>query len=140
MENSTTITKADITFLPKGFKKLIKIYNAKVQDYLKNKYYFQHIEEIINDTESNKFNKINIEYFNLAKELRNFVLRYNVKHDLISESVLNDVLKRPIEYILHRRQSDYDTDSNESDSEDEEISEEKTINNNLQSMIDDISK
>ena len=140
MENSTTITKAEITFLLKGFKKLIKIYNAKVQDYLKNKYYFQHIEEIINDTESNKFNKINIEYFNLAKELRNFVLRYNVKHDLISESVLNDVVKRPIEYILHRRQSDYDTDSNESDSEDEEISEEKTINNNLQSMIDDISK
>ena len=140
MENSTTITKAEITFLLEGFKKLIKIYNAKVQDYLKNKYHFQHIEEIINDIENNKFNKINIEYFNLAKELRNFILRYNVKHDLISESVLNDVVKRPIEYILHRRQSDYDTDSNESDSEDEEISEEKTINNNLQSMIDDISK
>ena len=66
------------------------------------------------------FSKLNMEYFNLAKEFRNFVLRYDVCHEHISDSVLNDIVKRPIEYILNRRQSNYDTDSDESDSEDEE--------------------
>ena len=80
----------------------------------------------------NKFSKINFEYFNLAKKFRNFVLKYNVNHDHISELVLNEIIKKPIEYILHRRQSDYDTNNDESDSEDEKISGEKTINNNLQ--------
>ena len=127
MENSTTIVKAEIAFLLKEFEKLIKIYNDKVGDYLKNKYYFQTTEEIINDEDINRFSKINFEYFNLAKEFRNFILRYNVNHDHISESLLNDIVKRSIEYILHRRQNDYDTDSDESDCEDEEISEEKTI-------------
>ena len=54
-------------------------------------------------TKQKIFNKINFEYFNLAKEFRIFVLRYNVCQDYISESVLNDIVKRPIEYILHRR-------------------------------------
>ena len=63
-------------------------------------------------------------------------MRYNVSHDYISESVLNDIVKRPIEYIFHRRQSDYDTDSDERESEDEEISEE----NSIEQQIDDISK
>ena len=40
MENSATIVKAEIAFLLKEFKKLINIYNDKVDDYLKNKYYF----------------------------------------------------------------------------------------------------
>ena len=83
----------------------------------------------------NRLSKINIEYFNLAKEFRDFVLRYNVSHDHISESVLNDIVKRPTEYILHRRQSNYDNDSGESESEDEE----KRINNTLKQQIDDIS-
>ena len=91
----------------------------------------------------NRFSKINFEYFNLAKEFRNFALRYNVSHDHISESVLNDIVKRPIEYILHRRQSDYDTDS-ETDSDDDNEkrihNNEKTINNTLKQQIDDISQ
>ena len=82
------------------------------------------------------FSKLNMEYFNFAKEFRNFVLRY-VCHEHISDSVLNDIVKRPIEYILNRRQSNYDTDSDESDSEDEE----KSFNNNtFKQQIDDISK
>ena len=48
-----------------------------------------------------------------------------------------------IEYILHRRQSDYDTDSDESDGEDEEIIDnenlKQTIDNTLKQQIDDIS-
>ena len=143
MENSTTIIKAEIAFLLKEFKKLIKIYNDKVEYYFKNKHYFQNTEEIINDEDMNRFSKINFEYFNLAKEFRNFFLRYNVSHDHITESVFYDIIKRPIEYILQRRQSDYDTDSDEIDTEDEEIMDnnnQKTINNNLQLMINDISK
>ena len=75
MENSTTIIKGEITFLLKEYKKLIKIYNDKVEDYLKNKYCFQDVEEMINDEHMNMFSKLNIEYFNLAREFRNFVLR-----------------------------------------------------------------
>ena len=136
IENSTTIRKAEIAFLLKEFKKLIKIYNDKVDDYLKNKYYFQNTKEIINDENVNRFSKINFEYFNLAKEFRSFILRHNVNHDHIAESVLNDIVKRPFVYILHGRQSNYKTDSDESESEDEE----KTINNTLKQQIDDISQ
>ena len=131
MENSISMIKAEITFLLKEFKKLIKIYNDKIENYLKNKNYFENTEEIINNNEINNFNKINFEYFNLAKEFRTFILRYNVTHEHISDSILNDIIERPIEYILHRRQSNYDTDSDESESEDEEISEIIHLNNKL---------
>ena len=83
------------------------------------------------------FNKINFKYYNLAKEFRNFVLRYNVSHDHITESVLNDIIKRPIEYILHRRQSEYDSDI-ETDSDDGDDNE--IIYNNLQSIFNNISE
>ena len=67
-------------------------------------------------------------------------MKYNVSHEYISESSLNDIIKRLTEYILHRRQSDYDTDSDERESEDEEISEENSIDNTLKQQIDDISQ
>ena len=141
MENSTTIIKAETAFL---LKKLIKLYNDRVKDYLKDAYYFQNVQEMINDEDMNRFNKLHFEYFNLAREFRNFVLKYDIRHEHITGSVLNDIIKRPIEYILHRRQSDYDTDSDKSDSEDEEIIDNKNektiIDNNLQSMINDISE
>ena len=145
MENSTTIMKGETEFLLKEFKKLIKLYNDKVEDYLKNEYYFQDVEEMINDKNMNTFSKLNIKYFNLAKEFKSFVLRCNVSHDHITESVLNDIVKRAIEYILHRRQSEYDTDS-ETGSDDDESDDDNNndnnsiIDNNLQSMIDNISQ
>ena len=99
---------------------------------------------MINDENMNTFSKLNIKYFNLAKEFRNFVLGYRACHDHITDSVLNDIVKRPIEYILHRRQSQYDTDNKtDSDSEDEsddDNNEKTVIDNNLQSMIDNISQ
>ena len=66
------------------------------------------------------------------------ILRYNVSHDHITESLLNDIIKISIKYILHRRQSQYGTDSDR-DSDDDEP-EEKSIDNNLQSMINNISE
>ena len=36
---------------------------------------------MINDDDMTMFSKINIEYFNLVKEFRNFVLRYNASHE-----------------------------------------------------------
>ena len=72
MENSTTIIKGEITFLLKEFKKLIKMYNDEVEDSLKNKYYFQGIEEMINDEDMTMFSNLNLEYFSLAKEFRHF--------------------------------------------------------------------
>ena len=136
MENSSTIIKAEIGFLLKEFKKLIKIYNDKIEDYFLKKDYFENTEEMISNNDIIMFSKLNIEYFNLTKEFRNFVLRYDISHEHISDSVLNDIVKRPIEYILHRRQSNYDTDSDESESEDEEIPEK----NSIKQRIDNISK
>ena len=66
---------------------------------------------------------------NILTLQKSFVLRYNVSHDHIAESVLNDIIKRPIEYILHRRQSEYDTDS-ETDSDDDESNDEYINNDN----------
>ena len=40
MNDSTTIIKNEIAFLLEEFKELIKIYDDKVEDYLKDKYYF----------------------------------------------------------------------------------------------------
>ena len=90
---------------------------------------------MINNDDIIMFSKLNIEYFNLAKEFRNLG-RYDISHKHISDSVLNDIVKRPIEYILHRRQSNYDTDSDESESEDEE----KPFNNTFKQQINDIPK
>ena len=81
---------------------------------------------MINDNDNDKLSKMNLEYFNLAKEFRNFIFKYNVSHDHITESVLNDIIKRPIEYTLHRRQSQYDSET-DSDSEDEGIVDNEKI-------------
>ena len=86
---------------------------------------------MINNNDIIMFSKLNIEYVNLAKEFRNFSLRYYISHKHISDSVLNDIVKRSIEYILHRRQSNYDTDSDESESEDEGIPVKIQLNNKL---------
>ena len=66
MENSASIIKAEITFSFKEFKKLIKIYNDRIENYLKN---FQDTGEIINDDDMAMFSNLNFEYFNLAKDL-----------------------------------------------------------------------
>ena len=95
---------------------------------------------MMNDEDMNMFNKINFKYFNLAKEFRNFVLRYYVSHDHITESVLNDIVKRPIEYILHRRQSEYDSDSETDSDDDNDNDNDAIIDNSLQSMINNISE
>ena len=49
MENSVAIKKAEISFLLKEFKKLIELHSDKVAEYLKNEYYFQNTEEMVND-------------------------------------------------------------------------------------------
>ena len=65
--NSAIIIKSEITFLLKEFKKFIKLYSNKVEDYLKNEYYFQNIEEMIDVNNMDVFSKLNTEYFELAK-------------------------------------------------------------------------
>ena len=78
--NSEIIIKFETASSLKEFKRLTKLYNKTVEDYLKNDYYFQNIEEMIDDNNMNIFSKLNIQYFELAKEFRQFVLRYDVRH------------------------------------------------------------
>ena len=60
MENSVAIKKAEISILLKELKKLIRLRSDKVAEYLKNEYYFQNTEEIINDKDVNSFSKLKI--------------------------------------------------------------------------------
>ena len=60
MENSVAIKKAEISILLKEFNKLIRLRSDKVAEYLKNEYYFQNTEEMINDKDVNSFSKLKI--------------------------------------------------------------------------------
>ena len=60
MENSVAIKKAEISILLKELKKLIRLRSDKVAEYLKNEYYFQNTEEMINDKDVNSFSKLKI--------------------------------------------------------------------------------
>ena len=66
MENSTNIIKAEIGFLLKFFKKLIKVYDDKIENYVKNKDYFENTEKMINNNDIIMFSKLSIEFFNLS--------------------------------------------------------------------------
>ena len=60
MKNSVAIKKAEISILLKELKKLIRLRSDKVAEYLKNEYYFQNTEEMINDKDVNSFSKLKI--------------------------------------------------------------------------------
>ena len=109
MENSVAIKKAEISLLLKEFKKLIELHSDKVAEYLKSEYYFQNTEKKINDEDMNSLSKLKYEYYDLANEFRNFVLQFNISHDDIQESVLDNIIKISIEYILHEQlKGDYE--------------------------------
>ena len=45
MKNSILIIKDEVAFLLKEFTKLIKLYSKRVDDYLKNDYYFYDFQD-----------------------------------------------------------------------------------------------
>ena len=80
----------------------------------------------------NSFSKLKYEYYDLANEFKKFVLQYSISHDDIQESILDNIIKISIEYILHEQpKGDYEeSDSDDDDSDDDEpINNKKPINN-----------
>ena len=132
MGNSVAIKKSEISFSLKEFKKLIELHSDKVAEYLKNEQYFQNTEEMINDKDMNSFSTLKYEYYDLANEFRKFVLPYNISHDDIQESILDNIIKISIEYFLHEQPKGdcEESDSDDGDSDDDEpINNEEPINN-----------
>ena len=105
MENSVINKKAEILNLLNEFKKLIKLHSDKVSEYLKNEYYFQDLEQKLNDEDENDIEDLRNEHHNLGKEFRQFVIDYNIDHSLIKESTINIFLrKKQFNHILKAKE------------------------------------
>ena len=101
MENSAINKKAEISDLLKEFKELIKLHSSKVNEYLKNEFYFQDIEQKLNDNDENDIHDLRNEHYNLGLEFRQFVIDYDICHTLIKESTINTFLReKPFNHIL----------------------------------------
>ena len=75
MENSLDNKKAEISFLLKECKEFISLHSDEVAEYLKNEYSFEGIENKLNDNDYDDFESLKFEYYDLAKEFKNFVMK-----------------------------------------------------------------
>ena len=75
MENSVDNKTAEISLLLKEFKEFISLHSDEVAEYFKNEYYFEGIENKINDNDYDDFEILKFEYYDLAKEFKNFVMK-----------------------------------------------------------------
>ena len=103
MENSVINKKAEISNLLKEFKELIDLHSDKISEYLKKEYYFSELEDILNDKDENDFNSLKFSHCDLATEFRQFIIKYDIRHDEIKESTLDKIIKISPHYILHEK-------------------------------------
>ena len=113
MEKAVNRKKAETSDLIAEYKELVNLHSDKVSDYLKNEYYFKDMEE--NSTDMDDFEELKRFYFDLGVEFRQFVIKYNINHDLIKERTANIFLKqKPFTYLLKEEPDeepiDYSTD------------------------------
>ena len=127
MENSVDNKKAENSFLPNEFKKIINLHSDDIAGYFQDAYYFQDVEEKINDKNMKSLALLKYGYHDLATEFRNSMLKYNIIHNEIAESVLDKIIKINIDYILHEKRRDGIEDL---DSDDESDNDEELIDNN----------
>ena len=113
MEKAVNRKRAKISDLIAEYKELVNLHSDKVSEYLKNEYYFKDMEENSNDMDH--FEELKRFYFDLGVEFRQFVIKYNINHDLIKEKTVNIFLKqKPFTYLLKEEPDeepiDYSTD------------------------------
>ena len=92
MEKAINKQKTEISDLVAEYKELVNIHNDKVSKYLKNEFYFKQMEEDYNEMDD--FEKLKQFYFDLGVEFRQFVIEYNINHDLIKEKTIDIFLKQ----------------------------------------------
>ena len=92
MEKAINKQKTEISDLVAEHKELANIHNDKVSKYLKNEFYFKQMEEDYNEMDD--FEKLKQFYFDLGVEFRQFVIEYNINHDLIKEKTIDIFLKQ----------------------------------------------
>ena len=66
MEKAVNTKKTQILDLLKEFKELINLHNDKGSEYLKSEYYFQELEEKLNDNDENDLEDLKNEHYNLG--------------------------------------------------------------------------
>ena len=86
MEKAINRKKAEISDLYKD------LHSDKISEYLKNEYYFKQMKEEFNDMDD--FEELKQSNFDLGVECRQFVIEYNINHDLMKEKTINVFLKQ----------------------------------------------
>ena len=103
MEKSVINKKAEISNLLKEFKELFDLHSDKISEYLKKEYYFSELEDMLNDKDENDFNSLKFSHCDLPTEFRQFIIKYDIRHDEIKESTLDKIIKVSPHYILHEK-------------------------------------
>ena len=102
MEKTVNRKKTEISDLVVEYKELVDVHSDKVSEHLKNEYYFKYMEEEFNDMDD--FEELKHFYYDLGVEFGQFVIRYNINHDLIKEKTINIFLKqKPFGYLLKEK-------------------------------------
>ena len=83
MEKAVNRKKTEIFDLIIEYNELVNLHKDKVSAHLKNEYFFKDMEENSNDVDD--FEELKRFYFDLGVEFRQFVIKYNINHDLIKE-------------------------------------------------------
>ena len=114
MEKANKRKKTEISDLVAEYKELINLHSDKVSEYLKNEFYFKQMDD---------FEELKRFYFDLGHEFRQFVIEYNIDHELIKEKTINIFLKdKPFIYLLKEKPDDESIDYSDDKA--------PTINNN----------
>ena len=147
MEKAVNRKKTEISDLVAEYKELVNLHSDEVSEYLKNEYYFKDMEEDFNDLDD--FEELKHFYYDLGVEFRQFVIKYNINHDLIKEETINIFLKqKPFGYLLKEKHDEepvnYDTDNTSAINSEEEKEMIESVRENKQDeqqeIIDDLKK
>ena len=147
MEKVVNRKKTEISDLITEYKELVSLHSDKASEYLKNEYYFKNIEEEFNDMDN--FEELKHFYYDLGVEFRQYVIKYNINHDLIKENTINIFLKeKPFAYFLKEKPDeepiDYSTDKTPTINNKEEKKMIESVRENKQDeqqeIIDDLEE
>ena len=83
--------KAKIADTLKIFKELINLHSDKIKDLSSYEYYFENIEEDIEDEDANELDYLETLRFNLFKLFKSFLIEYNINQ----VPIINNLKKQP---------------------------------------------
>ena len=92
MENKIMDEKSKTADIHKIFKELISLHSDKLKDLLSYEYYFQDIEEDIDDEDENDLDYLKTLLVNLVEELKNFLFEKSTT-DIKKKSTINNFKK-----------------------------------------------